>query len=60
MLDIELAFNPLDPTFHAAANGSTDEIHQKPIFFSPNVDAWVVSRYNDVVEVLRSPERFSS
>lgn len=57
---IEQAFNPLDLNFHAAAFGSADEAHEKPIFFSPAVDAWVVSRYNDATEVLRSPERFSS
>lgn len=31
-----------------------------PVFFSEKIDAWIVTRWEDVHEVLRSPERFSS
>jgi cytochrome P450 len=31
-----------------------------PVFFSPIHDAWVVTRYDDVLTILRDPSRFSS
>ena len=31
-----------------------------PVHYSPSLDAWFVTRYDDVVRVLRSPEEFSS
>ena len=33
---------------------------EEPIFFSPELDTWVVTRYNDVQTVLNQPEIFSS
>ena len=33
---------------------------EAPVFFSPMHDAWVVTRYADVLAVLRDPGRFSS
>jgi len=33
---------------------------EAPVFFSPIHDAWVVTRYGDVLAVLRDPGRFSS
>lgn len=33
---------------------------EEPIFFSPAVDAFVVTRYEDVTEVLKQPETFSA
>jgi cytochrome P450 len=33
---------------------------QAPVFFSPLHDAWVVTRYEDVLAILRDPARFSS
>jgi cytochrome P450 len=32
----------------------------EPVFYSPLVKAWVVTRYEDVIRVLRNPEVFSS
>lgn len=34
--------------------------HNAPVFYSPQHNVWWVSRYEDVREVLRSPERYSS
>jgi cytochrome P450 len=31
-----------------------------PVFFSPIHGAWVVTRYEDVLAILRDPSRFSS
>lgn len=54
-------FNPLsgsqleDPyPFYAVAR------KQEPIFFSPLLQAWVLTRYEDIKTVLRDPKRFSS
>ena len=33
---------------------------EAPVFFSPPHDAWVVTRYDDVLAILRDPTRFSS
>src|SRR5260370_25248058 len=33
---------------------------EEPIFFSPELDTWVVTRYDDVQTVLNQPEIFSS
>lgn len=33
---------------------------EEPVFFSPLLSSWVVTRRDDVVAVLRDPERFSS
>jgi cytochrome P450 len=34
--------------------------HEAPIFFSPSLGAWVVSRYDDVCTILKDNRRFSS
>lgn len=54
-------YNPFDQAhkrnpfpFYAQAQRET------PVFFSPVIDMWVVTRYADVVEVLSDPARFSS
>lgn|GEM_PF-70995 len=33
---------------------------QEPVFFSPLIKSWVVTRHDDVLAVLRDPKRFSS
>ena len=33
---------------------------EKPAFFSPIVNMWIVSRYDDVQNILKDPQRFSS
>ena len=56
-----VAYNPLDPAqmenpypVLAAAR------HDAPVFFSPLFDSWMVTRYDDIVMVLKDPVRFSS
>ena len=58
---LESAFNPFDTVFmndpdavlaRARDEGST--------FFSPILGAWIITRYDDVVSVLRDPELFCS
>lgn len=33
---------------------------EQPVFYSPVLDRWIVTRYDDVEEVLKDPVRFSS
>jgi cytochrome P450 len=33
---------------------------EQPVFYSPEFDVWVVSRYDHVLRVLMDPTRFSS
>ena len=40
--------------------GTRDLREHDPVHYSPSLDAWFVSRYDDVLRVLRSPEEFSS
>ncbi|WP_082077442.1 cytochrome P450 [Bradyrhizobium sp. LTSPM299] len=32
----------------------------EPVFYSPDIDYWVVTRYDDVFAILRDPDRFSA
>jgi cytochrome P450 len=56
-----LIFEPLDPQqladpypFYAQAR------QEQPVFYSPNFDAWVVTRYDDVVSVVQDAKRYTS
>ena len=51
-LDPEQAANPY-PWLHAAQA-------EAPVFYLPELDLWCVTRYEDVLEVLRDTETFSS
>src|SRR5262245_22577121 len=33
---------------------------QQPVFYSPEIDMWVISRYDDIAAVLRDSRRFSA
>ena len=33
---------------------------EEPVFYSPEINYWVVTRYDDVFAILRDPERFSA
>jgi cytochrome P450 len=52
-----VSFNPFaeDPyPFYAKAR------REEPILFSPQLDAWIVTRYTDIQSILLQPEKFSS
>jgi cytochrome P450 len=60
-IPLESAFNPFDVAFMT----NPDEVltrarDEESIFFSPIMNAWIVTRYDDVVSVLRDPELFCS
>ena len=60
-VDVATAFNPLDPAFMQNPGPFFEYARrEEPVFFSPAVNAWVVTRFEDVEAVLREPRRFTS
>jgi cytochrome P450 len=58
---LESAFNPFDAVFMTNPDAVlTRARNEGTIFFSPILNAWIVTRYDDVVSVLRDPELFCS
>lgn len=58
---LESAFNPFDTVFMTAPDAVLARARDaETIFFSPILGAWIVTRYDDVVSVLRDPELFCS
>ncbi len=60
-VDLGPAFNPFcDPSLNAPGPLLERARAESPVFFSPVLSSFVVTRYDDVVTVLRDPETFSS
>src|ERR1700691_5595234 len=58
---LESAFNPFDTGFMTHPDAVLARARDEDsIFFSPIMNAWIVTRYDDVVSVLRDPELFCS
>lgn len=58
---LESAFNPYDTAFMTDPDAVLTRARDEgTIFFSPILGAWVVTRYDHVVSVLRDPELFCS
>lgn len=53
-------FDPLDPRIIEDPYPSYAELRRRPPTYLPDHDLWLVSRYADVVSVMRQPELFSS
>jgi cytochrome P450 len=49
------AFDPI--AIHAILEKARE---QEPVFYSPELGYWVITRYEDVLSILRDPERFSA
>ena len=45
----------LDPYRHFATYRA-----QEPVFYSPQIGYWVVSRYEDIIEIYKDTETFSA
>jgi hypothetical protein len=55
------AYDPLEPQFLADPYPTYAQLRERvPVCHLPAHGLWVVSRYRDVLSVLRQPERFSS
>jgi len=60
-IPLESAFNPFDTGFMTEPDAVLARARdERTIFFSPILNAWIVTRYDDVVSVLRDPELFCS
>lgn len=54
-------FNPLAPAQNANPYPLYVELRRDaPVFYSPQYNIWVVTRYDDVIAVLKQPDLFSS
>ncbi|MDF3307552.1 cytochrome P450 [Rhodococcus sp. T2V] len=55
------SFNPFDEDYlqdpYAAFTRARNE---EPVFYSPEIDYWVVSKFDDVVEIFRDTESYSA
>ncbi|MGH3732164.1 MAG: cytochrome P450 [Acidimicrobiales bacterium] len=61
MTSLETAFNPFDSGFMNEPGSVLAQAREdSPVFFSPIINAWVVTRYSDIAAVLRDPAQFSS
>lgn len=57
----ELVFDPLDPAQRADPYPTYARLRrERPVFYAPQYDLWVVTRYEDVLRVLKEDETFSS
>lgn len=55
------AFNPFGgPSVEDPGPVFEQARREEPVFYSPVIGSWVVTRYDDVAAVLRDPDRFSS
>jgi len=54
-------FNPLEPAFFNDPGPLLERARREsPVFFSPVVNAWVITRFADVEAVLKDPAHFTS
>jgi cytochrome P450 len=60
-MNTSIQFSPFDPAIIADPFPAYAELRRDaPVHYSPDDDLWVVSRYDDVLRILRDPDRFSS
>lgn len=54
-------FDPLDPDYLDDPYPYYERFRREtPIFYAPKIDFWVVSRYEDVQNIVKDPETFSN
>ena len=54
-------FDPLDEEFLADPYPHFARFREEaPIFYAPKIDFWVVSRYEDIMSIVKDPETFSN
>jgi cytochrome P450 len=54
-------FNPFAGAFHEEPYGFLEAARRdEPVFYSPEIDHWVVTRYQDVKSVFQSPALYSA
>jgi cytochrome P450 len=54
-------FDPLDPDYLADPYPYYARFRREaPVFYAPKIDFWVVSRYEDILEIVKDPKTFSN
>jgi len=54
-------FDPLDPDYLADPYPYFARFRSEaPVFYAPKIDFWVVSRYEDILRIVKDPETFSN
>jgi cytochrome P450 len=54
-------FDPLDPDYLADPYLYYARFRREaPVFYAPQIDFWVVSRYEDILEIVKDPATFSN
>ena len=54
-------FNPFTPQFNLNPHAAYDAARaEQPVFYSPVMNMWVVTRYDDLKTVMKDVEAFSS
>lgn len=54
-------FNPFTPDFYQSPQSAFELARkEQPVFFSPVMNLWVVTRYDDLKAVMMNPESFAS
>ena len=55
------AFHPFTPDYIADPYPFFDRARdEEPVFYSPEMDSWVVMNYDDIVAIFRDPDTFSA
>ncbi|OJG06105.1 Cytochrome P450 116 [Pseudonocardia autotrophica] len=55
------AFDPFEGAYQVDPSSSLAQARaEEPVFYSPVLDYWVVTRYEDIKTIFKDPERFSA
>jgi cytochrome P450 len=58
---VDPGFDPLDPDYLEDPYPYFARFRQEvPVFYAPKIDFWVVSRYDDIMRIVKDPETFSN
>ena len=58
---VDADFDPLDPDYLADPYPYYARFRREaPVFYAPKIGFWVVSCYEDIVEIVKDPETFSN
>jgi cytochrome P450 len=58
---VDPSFDPLDPDYLEDPYPYFARFrYEAPVFYAPKIDFWVVSRYEDIMRIVKDPETFSN
>lgn len=59
-LSPDVEFDPFSPAYLSDPYAHFPRLRDRPPFYAPSIDMWIVSRFEDVDAVFRDPARFSA